>query len=196
MQDTSVPQLIINKLTREQYESIQNPSDTELYVITDEDESIEVDQNYDPTSINPQSGTAVAEAVNKKIENTATGTNALTILGTASTVASGINIGGSSRADAGFSVALGHGAQGNGATSTALGYGAIASVNSSIQIGKGTNSTANSLSVGFNGASTNYQLLDGTTGLIPDERLSENIVKKSTVRYDASTSTLYIGVEQ
>lgn len=39
MQDTSVPQLIINKLTREQYESIQNPSDTELYLITDEEES-------------------------------------------------------------------------------------------------------------------------------------------------------------
>ena len=39
MQDTSVPQLIINKLTKEQYESIQEPSDTQLYLITDEDET-------------------------------------------------------------------------------------------------------------------------------------------------------------
>lgn len=33
--DTSVTELVINKLTKTQFEGIQNPSDTELYVVTD-----------------------------------------------------------------------------------------------------------------------------------------------------------------
>ena len=34
--DTNVSNLIINVLTKQQYESIQNPSNTELYMVTDE----------------------------------------------------------------------------------------------------------------------------------------------------------------
>ena len=33
--DTAVQNLIINKLTKEQYESIQNPNATELYLVPD-----------------------------------------------------------------------------------------------------------------------------------------------------------------
>ena len=44
-----------------------------------------VDQTYDPTSTNAQSGTAVAEAVEPALKNIATGTNSLTILGTPAT---------------------------------------------------------------------------------------------------------------
>lgn len=38
--DTNVQNLIINKLTKQQYEGISNPSPTELYFITDEGEAI------------------------------------------------------------------------------------------------------------------------------------------------------------
>lgn len=41
-----------------------------------------VDQTYDPTSTNAQSGTAVAEAVQPALKNTATGANSLTVSGT------------------------------------------------------------------------------------------------------------------
>ena len=37
--DTSVSELIINKLTKTQYDNIQNPSDTELYIVPDEVDS-------------------------------------------------------------------------------------------------------------------------------------------------------------
>lgn len=52
-----------------------------------------VDQTYDPTSTNAQSGTAVAEAVAPALKNTATGTNSLTILGTPTNYTGTINIG-------------------------------------------------------------------------------------------------------
>lgn len=52
-----------------------------------------VDQTYDPTSTNAQSGTAVAEAVQPALKNTATATDSLTILGTASTYGNSVNIG-------------------------------------------------------------------------------------------------------
>lgn len=37
--DTQVSELIINKLTKAQYDSILNPSDTELYLVPDEVDS-------------------------------------------------------------------------------------------------------------------------------------------------------------
>jgi hypothetical protein len=69
--------------------------------------------------------------------------------------------------------------------SNAIGYQAEVSnsSNSAIQLGYGTNSTAKSFSVGFydNSTPTNYQLLDGITGLIPDARLSSNIARTSAI---------------
>ena len=201
-----------------------------------------VDQTYDPASTNAQSGTAVAEAVQPCLQNTATGAGALTILGTSTSAQETINIGEESKSTAssnsypgnvvigtkasgsatmytGGSVAIGGGATasngsiaigaknnyyslsgayaaaqgaiaigtsqyesrteatrssaiaiGKNAKATAvkglaIGADATASAEPSIQLGGGTNSTANSFQV------FNYQMLDGTTGKIPAERL-------------------------
>ena len=36
--DTTTSQLVINKLTKQQYEDIQNPSNTELYLVPEDEE--------------------------------------------------------------------------------------------------------------------------------------------------------------
>lgn len=164
-----------------------------------------VDQTYDPTSTNAQSGTAVAEAVAPTLKNTATGTNALTILGTPTNVSSALNIGvnasvgingstaigtnsrageastaigsginwnDSARASGAASVAIGHSCSANSASSIAIGVLTQASAAGAIQLGQksdvyttATNSNANTFQV------YEYQLLDGTTGLIPAARI-------------------------
>ncbi|MBR6099422.1 hypothetical protein IKP85_06715 [bacterium] len=113
--------------------------------------------------------------VSNYLQNTATGTNALTIGGTASGYTSATNIGFSSQAKQNYGTAIGFNTNSNGNSSTCIGRNAGTSAASAIQIGAGINSTANTLQVGFIHASTNYQLLDGTTGLIPDARISTNI---------------------
>lgn len=80
--------------------------------------------------------------------------------------------------------AIGMSTEATAVGTTALGSKAIASANSAMQLGYGTNSTANTLSIGFyNDANTHYnwQLLDGTTGLIPDARISSNIARTSDI---------------
>ena len=132
-----------------------------------------VDQIFDGTSPNAQSGVAIANA--KFIQNTATGYNSLTISGTASTKGNTLNIGIGSKALQNWSTALGFGAETRG--------------ESAIQIGYGKNYDELTLSVGFVDSETeyavdnayNYKLLDGTTGLIPDERLSTNIARTSQI---------------
>lgn len=168
-----------------------------------------VDQTYDATSTNAQSGTAVAEAVAPALKNTATGTNSLSILsdttgerkitlgvpytnlssaegataiGHYHTASSrSIAIGFGARAYQDRSIAIGYATKANNIGSIAIGpsssfisgssalpsdqYNTIASANYAIQIGVGTNSTASTLQV------FTFQLLDGTTGLIPAERL-------------------------
>lgn len=149
------------------------------------------------------------------LENTATGTDSLTILGTASTADYSVNIGINSviNADEGVAigceaiasggVAIGRGAEVdsgggvaigisagvsnngdiaignyagvNGTSAIALGYQATATANYAIQIGNGDNSDANTLQIG------NYTLLDTSTGLIPDARLSSNIARTSQI---------------
>ena len=83
--DETVSNLIINKLTKAQYDAITTPSETELYIVTDEEvlpdqtgnsgkylatngttaswETVTmptIDQTYDGTSANVQSGVAIA----------------------------------------------------------------------------------------------------------------------------------------
>lgn len=147
-----------------------------------------VDQTYDGTSINAQSGVAIAGA--NFVQNTATGTDALTISGTATTQTGAINIGMSSVAGA-YTVALGYNAQASSGTSSgsvvigtdanssdvygiAIGHSASVSTSHAIQLGSGTNSTGG-LQV------YSYQLLDNTTGLIPDARISSNIARTSQI---------------
>lgn len=93
--------------------------------------------------------TDLQTALNSKIQNTATGTQSLTIYGTATNAAQGINIGYFSETVNG-SVALGSSAK-------ATGFRAV-------QLGNGTNSVSDSLQ--FKG----YQLLDAN-GKIPSARL-------------------------
>lgn len=108
-----------------------------------------VDQTYDPTSTNAQSGTAVAEAVEPALKNTATGTNALTILGTPTSHPNVINIGYSNDTSSSEntvaignsvttinhqSVVVGHSAKTNGASVT-VGYSAQSDALSSVTIG-------------------------------------------------------------
>lgn len=68
-------------------------------------------------------------------------------------------------------------------SSIAIGQGATCSAEQTIQLGSGTNNTAKSFSVGFinSGSPLNYQMLDGTTGLIPDSRISSNIARTSQI---------------
>ena len=136
-----------------------------------------VDQTYDPTSTNAQSGTAVAEAVAPALKNTATATGSLVILGTPTWGQNSITIGNSATAYAhgavaigqntyitnGIGVAIGSSATVNG-SGVGIGYNAKAEGASSIQLGNGTNSTANSFQV------FNYQMLDAN-GHIPNERI-------------------------
>lgn len=111
--------------------------------------------------------------------NSATGSNAFTMGGTPSGYTGGTNVGISSQAKQNYGTAFGFNTNANGNSSTCIGRNAGTSAASAIQIGAGINSTANTLQVGFIHASTNYQLLDGTTGLIPDERISSTIARTS-----------------
>lgn len=119
--------------------------------------------------------------------NAATGSNAFSMGGTPSTATSGTNIGIASKASGGFGTAIGYNANG-GSRATALGWNAIASGADSIQIGNGTNSSATTLSVGFY-QQGNYQLLDGTTGKIPDDRLNTTIVRKTELATVATSGS-------
>ena len=115
--------------------------------------------------------------------NTATGQYSLTINGKSTSQRRAYNIGTNSSslaygvaygdgADAGeFGVSIGYTSDCN-SYGVALGYNAHTGLGS-IQIGYGTNSQSMTMAVGFfNGTSSyEYQLLDGTTGLIPSGRL-------------------------
>lgn len=146
-------------------------------------DAITIDQVYDATSANAQSGVAINGA--KFTQNTATGTGALTINGTAATAQYAVNLGTSSSAG-NSAVAVGYHTAANGVRSVSIGYNARigASTADAIQIGCGTNSTACSFYVGFYNDSTthyNWQLLDGLTGYIPGERLNLKTVNGTSL---------------
>lgn len=133
--------------------------------------TITVDQTYDSTSTNAQSGVAINGA--KFIRNLTLGTGSVNIeTGAVRTNNYAITIGGSA-SSSNQGVAIGYNALGN--NGVAIGYNAKNTVSNAIQIGTGTNSTANSLQVG------SYQLLNTSTGLIPDARISSNIARTSDV---------------
>lgn len=166
------------------------------------------------TGLTDTSGTITVTDYSKLLKNIATGIGS-------------IAFGGQSGATSMYSVAIGQGATANsqyksscvaigntanvtGSNGIAIGYYSKASSDSSIglgtdaeatatyaiQLGKGTNSTTKTLSVGF-GSAGNYQMLDGTTGLIPDARLSSNIARTSAIpdtTYMQTTSNLVTSV--
>lgn len=132
------------------------------------------DQTYDSTSTNAQSGVAIAGA--KFIQNTATNENSITVGGTATTAGGAINAGVGSSVTATGGTAVGRNAEITKNYGTAVGYTAKVTGNYAVQLGYGTNSTASTFSVGFYASSSadrkNWTLLNGTTGLIPNERLN------------------------
>ena len=123
----------------------------------------------------------------------------LTILGSSHSGQQSINIGASSSINGSQSTVLGTVSSSNSNNGVALGYNSAnntgnycvavgsdskTAAQSNIQIGYGTNLTANSLSIGFyNNSNTHYnwQLLDGTTGLVPDARISSNIARAADI---------------
>jgi hypothetical protein len=262
-QDTNVNNLIINTLTKAQFDTI-TPSATELYLVTDDSgitgsdvitalgytpynstnpngyitgsalngyaktadlatvatsgsyndltdkpyipSGVVVDQTFDSTSQNAQSGVAIAGA--GFLRNTATGDYSLELLGSTNGTSRATAIGyGSFASIAGTAFGVGAGASGSnssalgwasaasGSRSIVLGAVAKATAQDAIQIGTGTNSTAKTLQVGFNGENLgtetySYILLDGTTGLIPDARLSSNIARTSQLPSAVTETTV------
>lgn len=173
-----------------------------------------VDQTFDGTSANAQSGVAIAGA--GFLQNTAGASGSLAILGTTSynyaialgdsanandtsaiaigysayanypqTIALGISaqttaagtvaIGGNATATAARAHAFGYLSEASASEATALGYEAKATASGALQIGTGTNNTANTLQV------SSYTLLDTSTGLIPDARISTNIARTTAI---------------
>lgn len=152
------------------------------------------------------------------IQNTATGTDSLTVLGTAASSTNSVNIGtgaGASgikavsvgdyasaegegsiaiggdssttyraRATHKGNIAFGHDAYAiNGANTIAIGESAHAQGANIIQLGTGNNTTANTFQV------RSYTLLDTSTGLIPDARISTNITRTADLATVATTGS-------
>lgn len=72
--DTTVNNLIINKLTKAQYEAIASPSDTELYLVPDE-----IDSTPTSASTNPVTSGGVYTALGSKQDTLVSGTNIKTV---------------------------------------------------------------------------------------------------------------------
>ena len=151
-----------------------------------------VDQTYDGTSANAQSGVAIAGA--KFIQNASTIPTSISIGGVSSTALS-LNVGGGSHVYADYSIALGAGSAvgEQGTEGIAIGHGTLANQNYSIQLGKGTNNEANSFYVGLSGAD-NYKLL-GSNGKIPDDRLNTTIARTSDYYTKAEVDAMIGNIE-
>lgn len=104
------------------------------------------------------------------LQNTATGTNSLSVLGSTVTNSNCVVVGKDANSSANFGTAIGRSAVTAGTYAVAIGSSAQAGYNKdyAIQIGRGTNSNANTLSIGL-GASNNYELLSAD-GTIPAAR--------------------------
>lgn len=148
------------------------------------------------------------------LQNTATGSNSVTILGAPATAPYSVNIGLGSQVIDNSSVAIGTSAKSNGSVAIgtqanaaayssiaigvfawgsqkkaiSLGDSAFCTGEESIQIGTGTNSTAKTFQV------YTYQLLDGNTGLIPTDRMAR-VVELTTTSVELASDTIYNGAE-
>lgn len=149
------------------------------------------------------------------LQNTATGTDSLTILGTATNSLYGVNIGPSSQVRNVRGVAIGYNAEAGGMDCVAIGSGATvsygkdrgvavgtsaqATADNAIAIGRATVASANNaIQLGANGSAltTNatakslqvfeWPLLDGTTGKIPADRLPSTAAASEHVAYGLS----------
>lgn len=161
----------------------------------------------------------------KSLQNTATGDNSLTVLGSSTSSAYAVNIGTSSIANV-RGVSIGYNAQGrlnadivaigvssycNKARSVAIGSSSYVSATDAIAIGTNTRATAtNAIQLGSNGSTQTenstaktlqvyeYQLLDGNTGLIPSARIptaSSSVKGGIKLDFDSETGVLNIITE-
>lgn len=154
-------------------------------------------RNYMSNTFTSWSGKNIPVELLKCLQNTATGTSSLSILGTSTSNANSINIGVNSSVQSPNSVVIGKDAScssGGGATcigvgseasgsSVGIGYLGRATGYKSIQLGTGYNTVANTFQV------YTYPMLDGNTGKIPNERL------RITVADTSSTSATIANVE-
>ena len=74
MTDTNVTQLVINKLTKAQYDALQSKSETELYLVPDE-----MDNTPTSGSTNPVTSDGIKTALDTKQDTLVSGTNIKTI---------------------------------------------------------------------------------------------------------------------
>lgn len=116
--------------------------------------------------------TKISDLINDSdfLENKATGTSSLTVLGTETARTQATNVGALSQATANYWTALWSYSQANGSHAVAIWNYARTTWQYTIQLWKGTTSANNKLYAGFE--SNNYELLDGTTWKIPNDRLN------------------------
>lgn len=112
---------------------------------------------YDGTPQYAINNTQVAPDLSNYLQNTATGTNNLTVLGTATTQNNAINIGTNSQADSIQCVSIGNNSRADGNYSLAVGTYAYVVAGNSVAIGSGYTTSertearrSNSVAVGYN----------------------------------------------
>ena len=137
----------------------------------DTDNTLSTDSN-----ILASSQKAIKTYADTKLKNTSTGTDSLTIEGTAATNNQATNIGKSSSATT---------------SATAIGYNAVASASGAIQIGEGTNNTTNTFQV------KDKQVLDSNGTLVSDRIPYATDTTKGGIKveFDSITGTLNIITE-
>ena len=200
--ETGLSQLVINKVTQEEYNELlanNQLNENELY-ITDNNESSDIDTST-------------------FIQNTSTGQNGLAIFtSNANNSQESVSIGYNSSSNGYRSVAIGSSAVSNGKGGISIGYGSKASHtnaigifgqalnNGSLMLGYGVNDEEKTLKVALN--STTTRATDESTGLytlltsdgkIPNERLNilpnqENNVGKALVTDGENTEWKYTSV--
>lgn len=146
------------------------------------------------TTLNSNSNTlassqkAIKAYADTKLKNTATGTNSVTVEGTATANNQATNIGKSS-ASGQDGVAVGYNAQAS-QDGIAIGSSAIAT-NGAVQIGTGTNNTANTVQI------KNIPVLDNTNTIVSDRIpfATDNAKGGVIIEFDDTTGTLNIRTE-
>lgn len=129
--------------------------------------------------------TDLQNALDAKVTNNATGTNALAIGNTSqSTAEGGVAVGYGARANSTYATAVGEDTRANNTNTTVIGRAAKATEARAIAIGSGAEANAQDAIVikGINNTANTFQvytynMLDMSTGLIPDARISANIAR-------------------
>ena len=124
--------------------------------------------------------------LDKKLSNTSTGTDSITIGGTATSYSDSVNIGVGSKADNYYATAIGKGSNAKSDSSTAIGYNAEAQGNYSIAI-KGKTNGNYALAIGANARA----LANGAVQLLEGANTTANTIQiKDAQFYNLSTGKM------